>query len=392
MPINNNDVLVAPIGFGDISSAIGQASLDLGTLCRSALINKWARCKPFRNSAAGFASEAARNLARQTANYGLSVPSVGYSDINSMIAGLANSDWTYLQPRGIKNTALNPTNSDELYRALDFDGYDNQATAPIYPIQSITDLTTSEASMDAGLGFGRNIASQTGYLTLADIHVDGHSISDSFGEYYFGICLYYSNTIRYATTMPGKYKEISASLSEIGLSVRGVSAPGSGQTRTYRAIPFFATIAFNSMPSNYAGTMFPMPFAECSVRITRTADVWCSVIMYTLSGSEVPLYYQYKITNPTTSARTYAVNVWALRSYNINDTYGGAVRQDTGTSVAAQNSYTSPLYTLTDGIRVRDILANASFAGVEIRVGEARQAQAISSIILDADPSDPPSI
>lgn len=352
----------------------------------AANINKWSPRKPFRVNMRfrdHYDDANSQRLAQlKLANYGLSIPAIPYSDINSMVAGMANNDWVYLNPRG---TAYN-----EPLRAQDFESYDGEAPAPIYPIQSITDLTSAESTMSAGLGFGRNIAAQ-GYITLDDLHINGHSISDNFGEWYFGICLYYSNTVRYASTMADKYKTIQASLSEIGLSVRNVSVPGSG-SRIYRAIPFFASIPFDTMPSNYQGSLYPIPFAECQLRITRTQDPYIMVLMYSLmNDTSDKLYYQYKIVNPTNTQRTYTVNVWALRSYNINDTYGSVVRTDNSISVSANSSYTLPLQTITDGIRVRDILANAPFVGAEMRVGEPRVGYSISSIIIDADPNDPPS-
>lgn len=395
MPWNSSTkIMTTPISIGDISQAVGLTSGDLGTLIVDGLINKWAKWKPFRSSSPGFPFDRTlstpelrspdRAAAALNANYGMSIPVTGYSTINQMIANLSAAEWTYLKPRG--------GNNNEPFRALDFDGYESGATPPITPLQSTTNINSSESTVNAGLGFTRNIASQTGYLTLDDLHINGHSISDSFGEYYFGICLYYSDTVRYASTMSDKYKTIQASLSEIGLSVRNVSVPGSG-SRTYRAIPFFASIPFDTMPLNYQGSLYALPFAECSVVITRMQDVWCAVVMYTLMGdTSDKLYYQYKIVNPTTSARTYTANVWALRSYNINDTYGNAIRTDNSVSVAAGSSYTLPLQTITDGILVRDILSVCPAVGVEIKVGEVRSASAVSSIYVDADPSDPPTL
>lgn len=399
---NNGRIYIDPNGTGveiaDLQQVLRRGVSDLGLLCGDVewddtqtpavlvpanKVNPWAKYKPIRSDKLGILTDSERELE----NYGLSIPSSGFSSINAMIAGLSNSDWTYLPPRGKGNGS---GGSDEWFRIRDFEGYNQNADAPIYPIAEVTDLTSSESSMDAGLGFGRNIASQSGYLTLDDLRVDGHSVSDPFGEYYFGIALYYSDTVRYATTMSNKYGTIAPSLSEIGLSVVGVSVPGSG-SRIYRAVPFFASIPFTSMPSNYAGSLYPLPFAECQLRITRIQDVWCSVLMYTLMGSETPLYYQYRIVNPTNSQRTFTVNVWALQSYNINDHYGAFVRQDAGVVVPAQDSVTSTLYTLTDGIRVRDILANAPFVGLECKVGDVLEASSISSVIVDADPLDPPS-
>ena len=348
----------------------------------AANINKWSPRKPFRVNMRfrdHYDDANSQRLAQlKLANYGLSIPAIPYSDINNMVAGMANNDWVYLNPRG--------TEYNEPLRAQDFESYDGDAPAPIYPIQSITDLLSSESTTSAGLGFGRNIASQ-GYITLDDLHIDGHSISDSFGEYYLGICLYYSDTVRYASTMADKYKTIDASLSEVGIYVNNVSVPGSG-SRIYRAIPFFASIPFNTMPSTYLGSMYPIPFAECQLRITRVADFYVSVFMYTLmTDTEDILYYTYSFVNPTSSSQTGTINIWALRTYNINDTYGSVIRSESRT-VEAGGNYTSPTYSITDGITVRDILANCPFAGVELRRGEARIKYAISAIAIDIDPQD----
>lgn len=342
-------------------------------------INIWSKGKPFRDQTIVFASDAARNSARQLANFGLSIPDMGYSSLNSMIANLPGAAWTYLKPR---------IGKDPL-RAIDFDGYAPYATAPISPLQATIEVDSAEGTINAGVGYSRNMPSQAGFLTLDDLRIDGRSINDSFGEYYFGVCLYYSDTIRYASTMADKYKTIQASLDEIGLSVRGVSVPGTG-TRTYRAIPFFATVPFNTMPSNYQGSLYALPFAECAFSVTRTQGISITMLMYTLLGSDT-IYYQYKYNNPTRAESSGEVAIWALQSYNINDFYGSALLRETRT-VPAQSDYTSPIYSITDGITARDILAHCSFAGAELKQGTMRVAQSVTSIIIDADPTDPPTI
>lgn len=63
-----NGILTAPLSLGDIATALGTTSLDLGTLCTSPTIDKWARYKPIEHHNIGYVSEAGRRLE----NYGLS--------------------------------------------------------------------------------------------------------------------------------------------------------------------------------------------------------------------------------------------------------------------------------------------------------------------------------
>lgn len=379
---------IAANGQGDLQLALGRSVLSHSQLVGDVdangnpvnRINMWAKYKPFRDATVAFASSAARELAREVANYGISIPSAGFGSIignNGMIANLASAAWSYVKPR---------VGTDPL-RALDFDGYRPGATSPISALNNGT-TQSSASTMDVGVGFSRNIASQAGFLTLADLHVDGHSISDSFANYYFGVCLYYSDSLYFATTMNETYGSIGASLSEIGLTVKDVAVPGSG-SRTYRVIPFFATTPFNKWPSGtYSGTLFPIPFAEGSVVVSKASDFYVSVFMYTLmTDSDDILYYTYSFVNPTSSSHSGTINIWALRTYNINNTYGSVILSESRT-VGAGGNYTSPTYSITDGITVRDILANCPYVGVELRIGEARIKYSISAIAIDIDPQD----
>lgn len=375
------------ISMYDIQATIGSSSPDIGSLCRSNNINKWAKFKPIRVDKQGVVTAAEMELA----NYGLSIPSSGFSSLDDMINGLSGADWVYLPPRGRKGTTLNPTQNDEPYRFLDFNGYNHGSVAPIYPLQSVVELRSPNETMDAGIGFGRNIVTQTEFLTLDDLRVDGHSVSDSFSEYYFGICAYNSSTYRYATTMSEKYGTLLSSLSEIGLSIQGVNVGGS--TRTYRVIPFFSSLPFTTMPSNFVGSLYPMPFAECSLEVTRDYDIiYCYSLMFMYAGDTSKIYYQYKVTNMRNTPFTCDVNCWLLNSYNITDTYGSALRMDTGVSMSAQSSYTSPMFEITDGLLITNIINNVQYFGVEVRNGVVRTAYSISQIIFNADPNDPPYI
>jgi hypothetical protein len=375
------------ISIADIQTVILSNKNDIGQLCRDANVSMWPKYKPVRYNKWGELTEQERKLA----NYGLDIPAAGYSSIEAMVAGLASSAWTYLQPRGLKNTTLNPTSNDEQFRFLDFNGYDHNATPPLAPLETPAYRTAPDSTCDLGLGFSRNIVSQTGYLTLDDLHVNGHSISDSFDEYYFGIAVYYNDNTRYATTMQEKYGTLSPTLSEIGLSVQDVMVPGSG-TMVYQVIPFFATIPFETRPVSYVGSLFPLPFAVGEVRLTRDRNVvYCYSLMFAYENQTNKVYYQYNITNLTGSTVSPTVYCWLLNSYNINDNRGQALRTEQVT-ITSQDAYTSPQYEITDSLVVSDILDNVTYFGVEVKTGEVRTAYSIFEIIKNADPLDPPYI
>ena len=118
MPISNGKITGA-VGMGDISSALGISSLDIGTLIKTGgeqgLINKYARYKPFRSSSANLSTFAQYESALQAAYFGLTIPdSANYSNFRQNYA--TTMKWTYAYPRGLDSYS-------EWYRMLDFKGY-----------------------------------------------------------------------------------------------------------------------------------------------------------------------------------------------------------------------------------------------------------------------------
>ena len=111
-------VITGAVGLGDISSAIGLSSLDLGTLCQSTLISPFAVFKPFRNTAPAFSTSADYLAARKSANFGTNIPQ--FSSLADFHAGW-NTAWSLNLPRGLASYG-------EYYRALDFQGYSGYAS------------------------------------------------------------------------------------------------------------------------------------------------------------------------------------------------------------------------------------------------------------------------
>ncbi len=141
---NQNGVITTPINIrDDVGYVLGTGSGDLGVNCRAASINKWAKHKPYRSSLV--ITDA---TARRAANFGLSVLEYG-SPGEAVDGAVGGSDGFAINlPRGMKNTALNPSNADEWFRLLDFNGYNHNAPTP-YGINGMSRPSVFEAKVVA---------------------------------------------------------------------------------------------------------------------------------------------------------------------------------------------------------------------------------------------------
>lgn len=119
---HSNGIITAPVDFlADVAPVLGLNTGDEGELCTSSAINRWAKHKPFRNAAPGWAFDKtlatpelrspARIVQALAANYGMVIPRYTAGDFKTHYA----EAWSYVKPRGAGNS--------ERYRVLDFDGY-----------------------------------------------------------------------------------------------------------------------------------------------------------------------------------------------------------------------------------------------------------------------------
>ena len=122
------------ISINDLQTVLGSGYSDIGGIIVNGNINKWAKNKPFRNSAVGFAVDVTKStpelrspdrLAQALiANYGLVLPRYNASDFKTHYS----DEWTYQKPRGKAN--------NEWFRMLDFDGYIQASYFQVGPISS----------------------------------------------------------------------------------------------------------------------------------------------------------------------------------------------------------------------------------------------------------------
>lgn len=95
-----------------VAAAIGEASNDVGTLCRSNKINMWSKWKPVSfNKITGLTATDLQNV-----DYGLVPPTA-----STNYASIVSSKWTYIKPTG---------GSSSPYRLGDFRNYNHNAIPP----------------------------------------------------------------------------------------------------------------------------------------------------------------------------------------------------------------------------------------------------------------------
>ena len=199
MPILNNDTLyVGSVGLrvSEVNSLIGEG-LDVGSLCTSARINKWAKWKPFRSAAIGFSTASDQMDAMKNVNMGLSITT---ADISS--GHISNPAWTYNKPRGIKNTSTNPTTNDEWYRLLDFaplgsttaaPGYCHNAVAPIaveWPQFLYCDFQIRVTLFaDQQVNTGTSSWDPDTCISLFDILMGSGNTENNYADYYIALLI-----------------------------------------------------------------------------------------------------------------------------------------------------------------------------------------------------------
>ena len=191
MPIINNDTLyVGSVGLRvqEVNSIIA-AGRDVGALCASTRINKWAKWKPFRSSAHGFSDSATQLQAMKTVNMGFSIPS---ADLSS--GHVVNPEWVYNKPRGISY--------DEWYRLLDFAPIGSTSMSPGYCHSAVCPLATWWPDSLNNRGRNRAILfldrmindssaawDEDTCISFLDCVNGSNNTENDYGDYYFALLI-----------------------------------------------------------------------------------------------------------------------------------------------------------------------------------------------------------
>lgn len=195
------DTITAPIGLGDICRLLRERTMDLGSLCQSKTINKWAKYKPVSNYELEYEDElnTTRDGWKDTATWWKGTDGqCGIANIRTLsaddlkaadMATLFADSWTYNPPSG---TAASP------FRAEDFLLYRRTAQSPFGKIKA---YPSTDIKYYQGGSVMRWVITphtpESDELALTDIaRVFGTSTS-TISEMWFGmvfICVKSSNT------------------------------------------------------------------------------------------------------------------------------------------------------------------------------------------------------
>lgn len=150
---NSGGKITAPVSInGDISTVLGVANYDLGTLCKSAKINMWAKYKPYKSS-----SWTTSDADRKNDYFGLTISESGYS---------------YTPPQG---------GDSQKFRTLDFENYDHTSARGV----TFTPLTASKNIFSDKTSFVLTLNKNANQITFYDIR--HHPIFAKYNQFMFRI-------------------------------------------------------------------------------------------------------------------------------------------------------------------------------------------------------------
>lgn len=165
MSVNNGKV-TAPVSLYDVMTVLGESKEDLGTLCTSDKINRWAKFKPYRINQPGDITDTQRKYI----NFGLIMPTI-YNSKAELIAGLRSNggSWGYDRPT-----------ATDWHRITDFIGYNHDAIPPFGTIEP-QDLMLSDGPVIPTI----MPVSGPDKINLGDFEKGGEELS----QWYFGIII-----------------------------------------------------------------------------------------------------------------------------------------------------------------------------------------------------------
>ena len=136
----SNGMITAPVSMRDVQKALGVGSGDVGTLCRSTMINMWAKFKPIYHSGVGLLINSQRQDNSHTVSgyaisWGIMKPAISaWSDYIDLSDGVVKPGvWGYDRPQGGNASPYRLTDFVEVNNSgvATGNGYSHGAKCPI---------------------------------------------------------------------------------------------------------------------------------------------------------------------------------------------------------------------------------------------------------------------
>lgn len=167
MAVSGKTIVNAASNF-DVARILGENTLDVGTLCRSELINKWARFKPERRLNPD-SPKALTNVQRKQNNFSLRKPNLHTTIYD---AGVDSESWAYLLPTTSEFACLTDfTNHEGIDNKISANvvGYDAKAPSPILQVLgSVLENGERVVRFDLGKVDSNNVYGEVGLMMQTD--------------------------------------------------------------------------------------------------------------------------------------------------------------------------------------------------------------------------------
>jgi hypothetical protein len=376
MGYTNGKITSRNVSIYDVEQALGTSETDLGSLCKHANINMWARYKP-ETAVTGLTTYGIQPITlqqRSLNSYGIEArTNQGYGSISTLVtalrAGTAATPFTYKKPFG---TSASP------YRLTDFADYWPAAPVPIRAPYNPTDKLAVTQQGTAQPYFYVDLTGSSHGLGLKDLRLQ--SDSNQLGEYYFGILLYNGSTYSAATQTTKMKNNPSGEL--IGVTLTGLPQVET----TYQMIPFFSTQPFASASDTGVKTIYPMQFAGQEIQTALEARyVIIGTWGFVWDNDMGTLRFKYSVTNRTSGAFTFNTEVYGASTSFIEVGYSGqalyhrwpiqvnvsvpAGQEVSNTIVVASNLYSAQQDMIRNGdtrVYIRAAQYNGTYAYTDI--------------------------
>lgn len=269
----SNGIISAPVSIEDVATCLGVGSYDLGTLCQSSNINKWALYKPVKHANIGILSESEKK--GFDGQIGFDIPWSSLSSCGQDIETIIRDEvatWNYNRPAG----------GNYPFRLLDFENYNHNAIKP---------FNSSNVDYTAGVTDVLGVVSCFNYSAWSKVYnftPDKLVINNSScANWYAGVIAILQSDINYtvqalvtdsvtlANTKNSNYFDLNCGAMNKGdyyLIPVICSSNRSGGNAYYRA-------ANMSIPSNDIVAFLPVPFSNLSIISPAEAYIYPRVLV-----------------------------------------------------------------------------------------------------------------
>ena len=201
-----------------VAQAIGEASNDVGTLCKSSKVNKWSKWKPVSKSK--LTGLTLSDL--ESVNFGFSIPNADSDEGDAL-----SQTWVYNKPTG---------GSTSPYRLGDFRSYEHNSIRPFNLL--LPDYVNKNQS---------GVVAKITFPSISANNVDGKYF---FGNMYFGVLIKKGTTV--------EYKTAATKISAGGTTVDFSESTAIDTTGTFYVYCFYTASAIATMTNTISQTLYSL--------------------------------------------------------------------------------------------------------------------------------------